>query len=331
MKKLLAILLAVALAFTLAACGGSGSSSSADPGSSPAEGGDGKPADFPKSTITFICPWDAGGSSDAMTRVVAELGNQYFGVNCVVQNSGGAGGTVATTEFKTTAADGYTICMEAIGVFTLQPFTREVGYSIDDFIPVTALTNEPIIMVAGKDTGIKSVEDLLKATDITYGFSGSGSLMELSQKLFFEEAGLEATGISYDGASPTIAALLGGHIDIAAGHPAEVMQYIENGDVYPIGIFGGERDTRDGIKDIPTFKEQGYDIEMSVWKFMIVPKDTPAEIVDYLTTTLDQITSDPKFTEFCANNNLLPIKMTADEMLERIAAEAEVNKALLGK
>ena len=71
----------------------------------------------------MVCPWDAGGTSDGLCRIVSEIGarDEYFGVNMVVQNSGGAGGTVATTEFKNAAPDGYTLCQEAIGVFTLQP------------------------------------------------------------------------------------------------------------------------------------------------------------------------------------------------------------------
>ena len=327
MKKLFALLLTVVMVLSLAACGQKAPATS----DAQAPAAEGKPAGFPKGTITFICPWDAGGSSDAISRVVADLGSTYFGTNCVVKNSGGAGGTVATTEFKNSAADGYSICLEAIGVFTLQPFTRQVNYSLDDFTPVVALTSEPIVMVASKGSGITSLEDLKNAKEVNYGFSGSGSLMELSQKLLFEKMDKEATGISYDGSAATLAALLGDHIQVGVSHPGEVKQYIESGDVTPLGIFSEERDPREAFKDIPTFKEQGYDVNMSVWKFMIVPKNTPADITAYISETLNKITADPKFTEFCEKNNLLAISMTTEEMIERINAEAEVNKAILGK
>ena len=247
----------------------------------------------------------------------------------VVQNSGGAGGTVATTEFKNAAPDGYTLCQEAIGVFTLQPFVREVSYTIDDFIPVAALSNEPIIMIAGKDSGITSVDDLLEMDSVTYGFSGSGSLMELSQKQFFGMAGVEATGISYDGSSPTIAALLGGHIDVCTGHPGEVMQYVESGDAVAIGIFNDERDPRENLKDIPTFKEMGYDVTMSVWKFLMLPAGTPEDVVTKVTETLTAITETDEYKEFCDANQLLPLTLTTEEMVERINEEAAVNQELL--
>ena len=273
----------------------------------------------------------AGGTSDGLCRIVSEIGarDEYFGVNMVVQNSGGAGGTVATTEFKNAAPDGYTLCQEAIGVFTLQPFVREVSYTIDDFIPVAALSNEPIIMIAGKDSGITSVDDLLEMDSVTYGFSGSGSLMELSQKQFFGMAGVEATGISYDGSSPTIAALLGGHIDVCTGHPGEVMQYVESGDAVAIGIFNDERDPRENLKDIPTFKEMGYDVTMSVWKFLMLPAGTPEDVVTKVTETLTAITETDEYKEFCDANQLLPLTMTTEEMVERINEEAAVNQELL--
>lgn len=316
LKKIIASVITLGLLLPLTSCNQAGG-----------QGG------YPKSTITIVCPWDAGGSSDGICRVVSEIGSakDYFGVNMIVQNSGGAGGTVATSEFKNAKADGYTICQEAIGVFTIQPFVREVSYSIDDFIPVASLSEEPIIMIAGKNTGIKSLADLVAKDSVTYGFSGSGSLMELSQKRFFEMTKVNATGISYDGNSPTIAALLGGHIDVCNGHPGEVMQYIQSGDAIPLGIFGAERDPREDIKDIPTFKEQGYDVVMSVWKFMIVPKETPEDVVNVIKEKLKAVTSTEKYKEFCKANHLLPLQIDTAEMLKRINSEAEVNKALLGK
>ena len=296
LKKVLALSLSLSLALPLAACGDQGET----------EKGGGSTGSYPSSTITVVCPWDAGGTSDGLCRIVSEIGarDEYFGVNMVVQNSGGAGGTVATTEFKNAAPDGYTLCQEAIGVFTLQPFVREVSYTIDDFIPVAALSNEPIIMIAGKDSGITSVDDLLEMDSVTYGFS-------------------------YDGSSPTIAALLGGHIDVCTGHPGEVMQYVESGDAVAIGIFNDERDPRENLKDIPTFKEMGYDVTMSVWKFLMLPAGTPEDVVTKVTETLTAITETDEYKEFCDANQLLPLTMTTEEMVERINEEAAVNQELL--
>jgi tripartite-type tricarboxylate transporter receptor subunit TctC len=342
MKKLLSLLLCAGLLLTTAACSNSASSTSSaastastvQAGSSEAEASSAqKPANFPKNPITFIVPWAAGGTSDGQVRAIANLGQKYFGAACTVVNRDGAGGTIATTEFVNTKADGYTICLEACGVFTTQPFIKDnIKYSIDDFKPLIGTTVEPIIMVASKSSGIKSLDDLKKkGSTISYGFSGAGSLPQLSQQRFFETADIKSSAVPFNGGAPTITALLGNHVDVAAAHPGEIAQYLESGDVVPLGIFSPERDPRENLKDIPTFKEQGYDIDMSVWKFLMVPKDTPDDIANYLSDTLAQIEKDPQFTKYCENNTLAISGYQPNEILTKIKDEAAVNKELLKK
>ena len=284
---------------------------------------------YPDGTVTFICPWDAGGSSDLITRKIADMFAQKTGAKTAVENQGGAGGTVATSAFANAAADGYSICQEAIGVFTLQPFTREVSYSIDDFKPVAMLSVEPILLLVPTSSGITDLKGLLDKGSLLYGYSGAGSLMELSQKKLFADAGVDAVGIPYDGSSPTLTALLGGFVDCAVSHPGEALPYLESGDLTAIGIFGAERDNREAFSGIATIKEQGYDVCMSVWKFMIVPANTPADVLETLTGILSEITASEEYQEFCTMNNLMYEALTPDQMLERIKAEASVNQALL--
>jgi len=339
MKKLLSLLLCAGLLLSTAACSNSTSSGSASSGSSAQAGSSAgtasaqKPANFPKKPITFIVPWSAGGTSDGQVRALASLGQKYFGTACSVINRDGAGGTIATTEFINTKADGYTVCLEACGVFTTQPFIKkDIKYSMDNFKPVIGTTVEPIIMVASKASGIKSLDDLKKkGGTISYGFSGAGSLLQLSQQKFFETSGIKSSPVPFDGSAPTITALLGAHIDVAAAHPGEIAQYIKSGEVVPLGIFSPERDSREDLKNIPTFKEQSYDIDMSVWKFLMVPKDTPDDIANYLTDTLTKMEKDPEFTKYCENNKLAISGYKPDEIVTKIKDEAAVNKDLLKK
>lgn len=318
MKKILLISLCLVLIVSIVGCTNESGSKNA--------------ADFPSGPITFTVPWSAGGSSDSMVRVLAELTPKYLDTPANVVNRDGAGGTIATTEFVNAKADGHNIALEAVGVFTTQPFMREVKYSIEDFKPIIGLTTEPIVMVASKQSGFTSVEDMKASKEsISYGFSGSGSLMQLSQEKFFKDAGIDSEAIPFDGGGPTITALLGGHIDIGAAHPGEIMQYVENGDLVPIGIFNSERDTRDKLKDIPTFAEQGFPIDMSVWKFLIVPKDTPDEVATVLYDKLKLMTEDEKFIEFCKSLDLMISPFTPEQILEKIEYEAGVNKELFGK
>lgn len=334
-KQLLAA--GIALTMVLTACSQSGepgnsgdSKNEAQSNTTQAENS-GSEVSLKGKNVTFICPWDAGGSSDAMTRKVAEMFGKITGANTSVENQGGAGGTTATTDFIGAATDGTAICLEAVGVFTLQPFVREVGYSIDDFTPVVGLTTEPIVMVASKASGVKNMDELLAKGTVSYGYNGAGSLMELCQKKFFSMTEMTATGVAYDGSNETVTALLGGHIDVAVAHPAEVLQYIETGDLYPVGIFSAQRDTREGLKDIPTFIEMGYDVDMSVWKFMMIPKGTPEDMTAYIVDALDQTVSSDEFKEFCDSYTLLPTQQSTDEIIQRIKNEAAVNQQLLNE
>lgn len=291
--------------------------------------GNSKTAKYPDKPIKIIVPWSAGGSSDSMMRTIAEIAPKYFNQNFTVVNKEGAGGTIATTEFVNEKADGYSICLEAVGVFTTQPFLREVKYKIDDFKPIIGLTNEPIIMVAAKQSGIKNLDDLKSKDSVSFGFSGAGSLIELCQKKLFEEMKREAEAVPFDGESAALTALLGGHIDVGAAHPGKLKQYIESGDLIPLGIFNAEREKKDLLKEIPTFKEQGYDITMSVWKFLVVPKNTPDEVVAIIHNNMSKVLQDEKFSEFAESMNLVVTPYSSSEILDKIEKEAKVNEALI--
>lgn len=331
MKKVISLLMTAAICFSLAACRSSAPATSTAADNKKTEDSvQESTVSLKGKNVTFICPWSAGGSSDTMTRKVAEMFAQITGANTGVENQEGAGGTTATTDFVTAPADGTAICLEAVGVFTLQPLTRQVAYSIDDFTPIVGLTTEPIVMLASKESGITSIEELASADAVSYGFNGAGSLIELCQKRFFGMTDVNATGISYDGSSEVLAALLGNHIDIGVAHPADCLQYIENGDLFPIGIFSAERDSRETLKDISTFVESGYDCDFSVWKFMIVPSGTPDDITQYLVSVMDEIVSSDEFLEFCDSYTLLPTQQTSEEIVERLTREMEVNRELLG-
>jgi len=236
---------------------------------------------YPIKPIKFICPWAAGGSSDTTLRAFASIAKDYFGQPLVVVNRAGAGGTIATTEVKGAKPDGYTIMLDAVGVFTTQPKTREVSYSLDDFQTVIGLSYEPIVLAVHSNSGYKSLDDLKSAKkNIKYGSSGTGSLPHLAQAAFFKKAGIEATNIPYKGGAPAITALLGRHVDTVAAHPGELLPYVRSGDLLMLGVFSPERYNL--IPDVPTFKEQGYDLDFSVWKFILTPKGVDPEIVKIL-------------------------------------------------
>ncbi|MBA7587544.1 hypothetical protein ES708_29574 [subsurface metagenome] len=275
---------------------------------------------YPIKPIKIIGPWAAGGSSDTLLRIFASIAEDYFGQPLVVVNRTGAGGTIATTEVKGAKPDGYTIMLNAVGVFTTQPKMRDVSYSLDDFETVIGLSYEPIVLTVHSNSNYKSLDDLKNAKkNIKYGSSGTGSLPHLSQAAFFGKAGIESTHIPYKGGAPAITALLGRHIDIIAAHPGELLPYVRSGDLLMLNIFSPERYYL--IPDVPTFKEQGYDLDFSVWKFILTPKGVDPEIVKILHDKFYAMMQDSRFIEFAKKIDIKMNPISGKEVREKLTKQ----------
>lgn len=313
-KRYLFIMLVLSVFVIFAACStdGSGESNTS---------GDGE-VDYPNSTIEIVVPWAAGGSSDLTARALAEAMSTIIDQNVVVVNREGAGGTIATSDVAQQQPDAHTLLFNAVGVFTTQPVLNEVSYSIDDFRAVTGLTYEPIVLLVNADSPWESIDDLAAETDrVTYGHSGAGGLPDLAQASFYEQAGVDAESVAYEGQNPAVTALLGNHVDTVAAHPGDTMQHVESGDLRVLGIFSPER--FDDIPDVPTFEENGYPIDMSVWKYLLVSKETPDNVLDKLTDIVNEALEHPEYTEFLETSNLTPQHISGEEVIERLESNAE--------
>lgn len=208
-----------------------------------------------------------------MARVFAVLAGKYLGQPLVIVNRVGAGGTIATTEVKAAKHDGYTIMLNAVGVFTCQPKMRKVSYGLDDFETVIGLSYEPIVLTTNANPNYKSLDYLKNSKEIIkYDSSGTGDLPHLSQAAFFRKAGIETTHTPYDAGEhlQLYSDMLGQKVGVVAVHPGELIPYVKSGELLLLNIFSSER--FDLIPDVPTFKEQGCGLDFSVWKFILVPK-----------------------------------------------------------
>ena len=293
MKKtfLFLLMMALVLSIGLTGCGEEGEPA-------PAEG----EIAYPEKPITFIVPWSAGGSSDQMARALSSIAEKHLGQPLIVVNRDGAGGTIATTEVKGAPANGYTIMLNAVGVFTAQPFMREVDYSLDDFEAIIGLSYEPIAVVVPADSDIYTADDLKAKGKVKYASSGTGGLPHLAQAGLYGASELEADHIPEKGGAGAITALLGGHVDVIAAHPGELIPHVENGTFRFVGIFSPERFHL--IPDVPTFKEMGYDLDFSVWKFILIPDGTPEEVQEVLKEKFRDMMQDPEIIKFAENTNL---------------------------
>lgn len=253
------------------------------------------PEGYPKKPIKIVIPWDAGGGTDVFVRTMATGAEKYLGQPLNVVNRGGAGGTIATTEFLKEKGDGYSIIFEAIGVFSTQPKMNTVSYTEADYKPIIGTTVDPILLVAAKQTGIKTFEDFkeyAKNNTINFGYTGTGSLHHVANYALFGEMEADVNGINYAGGGELLAAMMGDHVQFGSLHPVNIMSYKDSDTFVPLLVFSNERIPQ--YPDVPTAKEKGYNFDFEIWKFIAAPKDMPDEIVEYLYEGFDKILKDPE-------------------------------------
>lgn len=312
MRTLFACTTAFAL---LAGCGSNG-------GSEESSGGEEPSVDYPNKPIEIVVPWSAGGSSDQTARALAEAMSANIDQNVSVVNREGAGGTTATSEIAQQQPDAHTILLDAVGVFTTQPKLNDVQYSIDDFKAVSGLTYEPIVLFVNADSSWDSLDDLIEEEGrVNYGHSGAGGLPDLAQASFFDQAGIEAESVAFEGQNPAVTALLGGKVDTVAAHPGDVMQHVESGDLKALGVFSPER--YDELPDVPTFEEKDFPIDMSVWKFLLVSQETSDEVLEELKSIVEEAMNEDEYQEFLETANLTPEPIDGEEVKNRLEKNKE--------
>ena len=272
--------------------------------------------DFPTRPIKLIIPWSPGGSSDAMGRALSAVAKDHLGVELNVVNRDGAGGTIAATEVKGMAPDGYTIQLNAVGVFTTQPVLREVQYTIDDFDFVCGLSYEPIVILVHASSPYMTLKDLQKADDtLTIGANAVGSLPYIAAMDIMYQLGVDADAVPMKGGGPSLAALLGQQVDVAVVHPNEAIQHVNNGDLRFLGICSPERS--DLFPDIPSVYESGVDADYAVWKWLQTPDGVDPAVMAFLTEKFQDMMNDPKFQEFANNSKLTLIDIDGGAEVEK--------------
>ena len=307
MKKITALVLALAMALSLAACGSNGGSASS--GSAGSAGGSagsagGSSVDFSDMNVTCVVPYDAGGGTDAVMRGLADAAKGSF-KNITVENRSGAGGATGMLYGANATPDGSIITMITVELATLEAMGNNAGLTYSMFKPIMMVNSAAsAITVKADDERFNTLEDFIeysKTNEVQVGNSGIGAIWHLAAAGLAKEAGTEFTHVGYDGANGAITDLLGGHIDAVAVSYAEVNSFVQSGDLKVLGVMANER--LEAIPDVPTCKECGYDAVLGTWRGLGVPADTPDEIVDELYRIFSEAADSDAFKEFMANTN----------------------------
>lgn len=283
MKKYFALLLAVVMMLSLAACGSKTTASEST--TSQTSAGSGSALDFPTKQITVICPLGAGGASDAISRLYAAALQEVVGVSVVVENQPGAGTGIGLEAVASSDPDGYTIGYMPAEVTTVKAMGN-ASVTPKDFIFLGNAMKIRALIAVPANSKWNSLEDFIndaKANpgSITIGTAGVGNAYELGLRQLMKSAGIDLNVVNFsDGTAAAITAMLGGNVDACTCGTSEAKSYVESGQFKLLCHLSDERSTI--FPDVPTATELGYACNGMSWGGFAVPLGTPDDIVEYL-------------------------------------------------
>ena len=252
---------------------------------------------YPTHPVRFIVPFVPGGGTDAQVRILADALSRRLGQPFVVENLGGAGGTIGFNMVARAEPDGYTI-LSTTPAFTINPsIQKDIAYGpLRDFAPVIQTTTSPIVLVVAADSPIHTVRDLIDTAreapgQIRYGSAGIGSIAHLSGALFAAMADVKMTHVPYRGSGPSLIDLLAGRLQVQFENLAAVLPQIRSGQLRAVAVGTAKRSSL--LPDVPTIAETVPGYESSAWLGILVPRATPRPVIDRLNATLNDILNDP--------------------------------------
>jgi tripartite-type tricarboxylate transporter receptor subunit TctC len=254
--------------------------------------------DYPTRTITMIVPYPAGGPSDVVARIVAEGMSRRLGQTIIIENVGGAGGTIGTARVAAAEADGYTILGASMGSHVAAPaLYPNLQYdSVRDFAAVGLTTHAPAAIVARKDFPAKDLLEFIaylaqNGDKAKQAHGGVGSSSHMACLLFTSQLGLKPSLVAYRGTGPALNDLIGGHVDFFCEQIISVAEAVKGGAIKAYAISASEPSP--ALPNVPPARNAGApSYQMSIWSAVFAPKGTPQEIIVRLSGALDQTLDD---------------------------------------
>ncbi|OVZ61904.1 ABC transporter substrate-binding protein [Pigmentiphaga sp. NML030171] len=257
--------------------------------------------DFPGSApIVAVVPFAAGGPTDKVARDVTAVMARHLKGQIVIENVGGAGGTIGAKKVATARNDGHTVLIHHIGMSTAPALYRQLGFDpLKDFEMIGEIADVPMVLLGTKSLPPDNFKDLLpyikaNSSKLFLANAGIGSASHLCGLLFMSTIGTQLGTVPYKGTAPALTDLIGGQVNLMCDQTTNVAGQIKAGVVKP---YVAMQSTRiDAFKDIPAAAEQGLPgIEVKIWHAMYAPKGTPPAVVEKLSAALQAAVQDPVF------------------------------------
>ena len=289
-------------------------------------------AAFPDKPVSMVVPFAAGGPTDVVARMIAIPMGKALGQTVLVENTVGAGGTIASARVARATPNGYTILIHHMGMATAPALYRKLSFDpLKDFEYIGQVVDVPMTMLARKDfpaTNFAELQTYLKTngSKVSLANAGLGAVSHLCGLLFMSQLGVELNTIPYKGTGPAMNDLLGGQVDLLCDQTTQTVPLIKDGRVKVYGVTSLNR--LSALPNVPTLNEQGLKgFEVKVWHGMYAPKGTPAPVLDKLNAALRTAMQDPMVKQRLAelSSDVPPMdKISAAGLKTHL--EAEINK-----
>jgi tripartite-type tricarboxylate transporter receptor subunit TctC len=291
---------------------------------------------WPSKPIRIVVPFVPGSFTDTSARAYAQELTEQLGVSVVVENKGGAGGTIGADAVAKSAPDGYTLVLTDNSFVMAAALYPKLPYDpVKDFTQIAVVAESPSLLMVKQDLEAKNLKELqalakAKPAALNFGSGGQGSSAHLATELFLDVAGIRMTHVPYKGVAAAIGDVVSGRLDTSIASLASGVAQIKAGRIRGLAVSGSERHPL--LPDVPTFAEQGFDrYDMSYWWGIAAPAGTPNEIVARLNQELGKAAAKAKLKEAFATQGARPLASTPQQAAQRVEREIRVWKDIVSR
>jgi tripartite-type tricarboxylate transporter receptor subunit TctC len=292
---------------------------------------------YPDRPVRILVPYSPGGITDIAARVVGAKLSEYWGHQVVVENRSGGNGLIAMSAVVKADPDGYTLVMASGGDVSLNPVLIEkMPYDVErDLIPISGVSDAPIVLVANSRSLYKSVADVIAASksnpgSIDIGTPGVGSITHLVLEWLALSTGTKFQNVPFKGGGPAVQALIAGVVPLAVLASSSVAPYVQNGTLRVLGIASITRSSLN--PEWPTLREQGIpEVNASNWTAIFAPKGTPQPVIDKLNADVVRALGSPDVRERFASGGAQVISSTSSELAARQKNELAIFRSVVAK
>ena len=282
---------------------------------------------YPARAVRVIVVFPPGGSNDVTARIVFQKLSEMLGQQFVIDNRGGAAGTIGSEVVAKSAPDGYTIMVQSATHIANAHLYKSLPYdTLGDFIGITTLARQVGILVVHPSMPVKTTAEFValakkRPGEIVYGSAGSGSYLHLAMGLFNSMTGTKMVHVPYKGGGPVSVAILSGEIQTYIATIGSVYPHLKSQRVRPLGVTSDKRTTQ--FPEVPTIAEAVPGYEFTAWIGCFAPKGTPRPIIDKLNAELKKALEQPDVAKNLSSQTLDPMPMTPEQFSERLKSDYE--------